>query len=411
MTGEEKKRIRNYYEGTQYELSNFSSNIPNLFVDTIEIFNPVKNIVQGLVNSSINNLKVDNKKLQDEIWVNNNMKLFAQKICKEMYLSQEIVVEVILRPDKTVYYIFHDMNDIEIKESNGEIIYFKVEGTIDESNDKGEIVTKGYKREYILDTATRKVIKNEEIDGTPNKTPFSLDKVPVIKFVYKNNLYQSLNNIDRINETEAFIRAIQRIHGDPMLHASNVSPFADDKNEKGKENGKKLNDAEYKKQRIIHTKTDKERQATFKFIELTNPMIPEMQNDIDKKKKNIMDLFPEYVLVDAQTQNVSSETFSMKNEGLKNKISDFRAAFLKGLCELDNIGLRLSSSSEVVVIEDYKYFDLFFEQEKIKKLESINISLDILKKAKDLDMENQLEKNIKILEEEIIKDFGDVYSD
>ena len=55
MTGEEKKRIRNYYEGTQYELSNFSSNIPNLFVDTIEIFNPVKNIVQGLVNSSINN--------------------------------------------------------------------------------------------------------------------------------------------------------------------------------------------------------------------------------------------------------------------------------------------------------------------------------------------------------------------
>lgn len=411
MTGEKKKRIRNYYEGTQYDLSNFSSNIPNLFVDTIEIFNPVKNIVQGLVNSSINNLKVGNKKLQDEIWVNNNMKLFAQKICKEMYLSQEIVVEVILRPDKTVYYIFHDMNDIEIKESNGEIIYFKVEGTIDESNDKGEIVTKGYKREYILDTATRKVIKNEEIDGTPNKTPFSLDKVPVIKFVYKNNLYQSLNNIDRINETEAFIRAIQRIHGDPMLHASNVSPFADDKNEKGKENGKKLNDAEYKKQRIIHTKTDKERQATFKFIELTNPMIPEMQNDIDKKKKNIMDLFPEYVLVDAQTQNVSSETFSMKNEGLKNKISDFRAAFLKGLCELDNIGLRLSSSSEVVVIEDYKYFDLFFEQEKIKKLESINISLDILKKAKDLDMENQLEKNIKILEEEIIKDFGDVYSD
>ena len=411
MTGEKKKRIRNYYEGTQYDLSNFSSNIPNLFVDTIEIFNPVKNIVQGLVNSSINNLKVGNKKLQGEIWVNNNMKLFAQKICKEMYLSQEIVVEVILRPDKTVYYIFHDMNDIEIKESNGEIIYFKVEGTIDESNDKGEIVTKGYKREYILDTATRKVIKNEEIDGTPNKTPFSLDKVPVIKFVYKNNLYQSLNNIDRINETEAFIRAIQRIHGDPMLHASNVSPFADDKNEKGKENGKKLNDAEYKKQRIIHTKTDKERQATFKFIELTNPMIPEMQNDIDKKKKNIMDLFPEYVLVDAQTQNVSSETFSMKNEGLKNKISDFRAAFLKGLCELDNIGLRLSSSSEVVVIEDYKYFDLFFEQEKIKKLESINISLDILKKAKDLDMENQLEKNIKILEEEIIKDFGDVYSD
>ena len=136
-----------------------------------------------------------------------------------------------------------------------------------------------------------------------------------------------------------------------------------------------------------------------------------MQTDIDKKKKNIMDLFPEYVLVDAQTQNVSSETFSMKNEGLKNKISDFRAAFLKGLCELDNIGLRLSSSSEVVVIEDYKYFDLFFEQEKIKKLESINTSLDILKKAKDLDMENQLEKNIKTLEEEIIKDFGDVYSD
>ena len=411
MTGEEKKRIRNYYEGTQYDLSNFSSNIPNLFTDTIEIFNPVKNIVQGLVNSSINNLKVNNKKLQGEIWVNNNMKLFAQKICKEMYLSQEIVVEVILRPDNTIYYIFHDLEDIEIKESNGEIIYFKVEGTIDESSDKGEIVTKSYKREYTLNTTTRNVTKNEEIDGTPDQKPFSLDKIPVIKFVYKNNLYQSLNNIDRINETEAFIRAIQRIHGDPMLHASNVVPFADDKNEKGKENGKKLNEAEYKKQRIIHTRTDKERQATFKFIELTNPMIPEMQNDIDKKKKNIMDLFPEYVLVDAQTQNVSSETFSMKNEGLKNKISDFRAAFLKGLCELDNIGLRLSSSSETVVIGDYKYFDLFSEQEKIKKLESINTSLDILKKAKDLDMENQLEKNIKTLEEQVIKDFGDVYDD
>ena len=41
MTGEEKKRIRNYYEGTQYDLSNFSSNIPNLFTDTIEIFNPI----------------------------------------------------------------------------------------------------------------------------------------------------------------------------------------------------------------------------------------------------------------------------------------------------------------------------------------------------------------------------------
>ena len=74
MTGEEKKRIRNYYEGTQYELPNFSSNIPNLFVDTIEIFNPVKNIVQGLVNSSINNFKVDNKKLQNEIQFERHVK-------------------------------------------------------------------------------------------------------------------------------------------------------------------------------------------------------------------------------------------------------------------------------------------------------------------------------------------------
>ena len=125
--------------------------------------------------------------------------------------------------------------------------------------------------------------------------------------------------------------------------------------------------------------------------------------------QSIKVLFPEYVLVDAQTQNVSSETFSMKNEGLKNKISEFRSSFLKSLCELDNIGLMLSSSSERVTIESYSYFDLFFEQEKLKKLESIDLSLDILGKAKNLDLENKLEKNIKTLEESIIKDFGAVY--
>ena len=409
MTKEKKKRIRNYYVGTQYEISNFSSNLKNLFNETVEIFNPVKNIVQGLVNSSINDLKVDNKKLQDEIWVNNNMELFSKKICKEMYLAQEAVIESILRPDHTIYYILHDLEDIEIKESNGEIIYFKVEGKIEVINEKGEVKQEDYKREYILNIETRKV-KKIEVKGDKTVTkPFALDRIPVVEFVYKNNLYQSLNTIDRINETDAFVRSIFGIHGDPMLHAMNIAPFADEKTEQGKKAASKLNDGNYKKKRIIHTNANQGVDQMFKYIELSNPLIPEMQNDIDKKKKNIMDLFPEYVLVDAQTQNVSSETFSMKNEGLKNKISEFRSSFLKSLCELDNIGLMLSSSSERVTIESYSYFDLFFEQEKLKKLESIDLSLDILGKAKNLDLENKLEKNIKTLEESIIKDFGAVY--
>ena len=122
MTKEERSRIRTYYEGTEYVSENILNNTPNLFSDIREIYNPIKNIVQGLTNSSIKDLEIssisDNMNLfVNEIWNANNMKSFKNKICKEVYIDGETYIEVIMLPDKkTINYILYKVDDIETLE-------------------------------------------------------------------------------------------------------------------------------------------------------------------------------------------------------------------------------------------------------------------------------------------------------
>ena len=82
MTKEERKRIKNYYLGKQYEAENIILNTPNLFIETLEIYNPLKNIVQGLTQASVKDLQINlDNEILNEIWKTNNMKYFKNKIC------------------------------------------------------------------------------------------------------------------------------------------------------------------------------------------------------------------------------------------------------------------------------------------------------------------------------------------
>ena len=372
MTKEERTRVKTYYDREQYSKSNLNKNMPGLFDGTVEIFNPIRDIVKALSNTALKDLGIENKKLK-EIWEINQMTTFSKKIAKEMYLNEEVFIEVILTPDDQIRYILHNVDDVEYTEVFGEIKKFKVEGEQIYFDENGEEQNREYSREYTkLDTGTVK--RTEKIDNKIIETPFILDKIPVSKFKNDSNIIEALNIIDKINETESYIGRIFGIHGDPWLHANGVKQFADvnSSNEKIKKNAQLLEEARYKKKRIINTQNSKEMEASFKYIELTNPLISEMQNDIARLEKRLSNLFPEYLLVDTATQNVSEETYLLKNNGLKTKVASFREDFIKSLLELDKIALELAGSSDELTENNYKYFDTFMENEKVSKLTTIS---------------------------------------
>ena len=415
MTKEERERIKNYYLGKQYEAENIILNTPNLFIETLEIYNPLKNIVQGLTQASVKDLQINlDNEILNEIWKTNNMKYFKNKICSETYLYEVCYVEVILLPDKkTINYKLYSVDEVqEVEESNGMLNKFKITGKetyYDEKGDKTEI---DVSREYIrsLLNGNFKVIKIESNNGQEMVTPFGLDYIPVIKFEFKSNIIKALNLIDNINEKEAYIRSIFSIHGDPELHASNIEPFGIPETAEGIEEKKNLKENNYKNKRIIFTRDDSELKGFFKYIELTNPLITEMQADIVRNENRLNTLFPEILLVDTKTQNVSSETFSMKNNGLRSKITDFRTCIIKGIFELDKTALKmLSKETAELTIDSYKYLDPFLEEEKEKRINNIVLALDIIEKAKNIDTENQLAKIIDNVSKDTLKELEALY--
>ena len=105
MNKEERTRVKTYYDREQYSKSNLGKNMPGLFEGTVEIFNPIRDIVKALSNTALKDLAIDNDKLK-EIWEINQMTTFSKKIAKEMYLNEEVFVEVILTPDEQIRYLF-----------------------------------------------------------------------------------------------------------------------------------------------------------------------------------------------------------------------------------------------------------------------------------------------------------------
>lgn len=351
MNKEERTRVKTYYDREQYSKSNLGKNMPGLFEGTVEIFNPIRDIVKALSNTALKDLDIDNDKLK-EIWEINQMTTFSKKIAKEMYLNEEVFVEVILTPDEQIRYLLHSVDDIEYVEVFGEIKRFKVEGEQVYYDENGEEQSREYSREYIkLDNGTVKRV--EKIEGDVIETPFILEKIPVSRFKNDSNIIEALNIIDKINETECYIGKIFGIHGDPF--------------------------------------------------------ISEMQNDIARLEKRLSNLFPEYLLVDTATQNVSEETYLLKNNGLKTKVASFREDFIKSLLELDKIALELSGSSEGLTEASYTYFDTFLENEKSAKLTTLSLALDVINKAKDIDEEYKLKDLINKITDNTLQDLSGLY--
>ena len=411
MNEKERKRVKSYYDREQYNERNFSNNTPNLFADTIEVFNPVKDITKALISAAIKDLQTKNEDLQ-YVWGLNKMGSFSKKICKEMYLQEITFVEVLRTKTDNILYILHEIDDISYIEQFGELIQFKVEGQYSFYNEKGVEITETFSREYRkLENGKVKLV--EILDNDLKESPFLLDKIPVVKFKNESNIFESLNIIDKINETEAFIRSIFAIHGDPILQAGNIKEFANlqSNDEKKKRNAEILENARYKSKRIINTPpTSKDqREAFFKYIELTNPLISEMQQDIERLEKRLSNLFPEFLLVDTKTQNVSQETYSMKNNGLRTKILSFRTDFLKGLVDLDNSALELMGRVSDVTEDDYTYLDPFEEAEKLSRLTTIEKMADVIAKLKNIDEEMALSDKINALTAEVTEELEGMY--
>lgn len=409
MTEKERKRVKNYYERKQYESENFNSNVDGLFNGTVELFNPVKDITKALISAAIKDLQTKKEEL-NPVWDFNKMQAFSKKICKEMYLQEMTFVEVIRTKNDDILYILHEIDEIQYTEQFGEIIQFKVEGDYSFYNEKGEEETKTFSREYKK-LENGKVKKVEIIDNNVIESPFMLDKIPVVKFKNDSNIIEALNIVDKINEDEAYISKIFGIHGDPILHANNVKEFADANNDdrKKRQNAENLEKARYKNKRIIYTPPNDKKDATFKYIELTNPLIPEMQNNIERLEKRLSNLFPEFLLVDTKTQNVSQETYSMKNNGLRTKILSFRTDFLKGLVDLDNSALEIMGKVADVTEDDYTYLDPFEESEKLSRLGTIEKLVDVIQKLKDVDEEYKVKNIVEKLTKEATEELDGMY--
>ena len=147
MDEKQRKRIKNYYNRTQYEPANFNENTPNMFDETIEIFNPVKDITKALISAAIKDLQTKKEELQ-KVWDFNKMQAFSKKICKEMYLQEVVFVEAIRTQNDEIIYILHEIDNIEHIEQFGELIQFKIDGEYSYFNEKGEELTVSFSREY-----------------------------------------------------------------------------------------------------------------------------------------------------------------------------------------------------------------------------------------------------------------------
>ena len=408
MTEKERKRIKSYYKREQYNPENFNNNTPNLFEDTIEIFNPVKDITKALVSAAIKDLQTKNE-LLTETWDYNKMASFSKKICKEMYLEETVFVEIVKDLNDNIRYFLHNIDNVQYTENFGQLIYFQVSGEIEFYGENGEPQTKEFTREYKkLENGSIKF--TEIIDGQKFEKPFLLDRIPCVRFNTDSNIIEALNIIDKINEEEAYISNLFDIHGDPVMQAGNLQQFADanSDNEKIKKNAETLEKARYKNKRIIFTPPS-EKEAFFKYIELSRPLITEMQKNIERLEKRLSNLFPEFLLVDTKTQNVSQETYSMKNNGLRTKILSFRTDFLKGLVDLDNSALELMGRNPNVTEDDYTYLDPFEESEKTSRLQTLNLTLDVIQKAQNLDLEANMQSTLKKIQEDAIKDLEGIY--
>ena len=407
MDEKQRKRIKNYYNRTQYEPANFNDNTPNLFDETIEIFNPVKDITKALISAAIKDLQTKKEELQ-KVWDFNKMQAFSKKICKEMYLQEVVFVEAIRTQNDEIIYILHEIDNIEHIEQFGELIQFKIDGEYSYFNEKGEELTVSFSREYKK-LENGKVKKVEIIDNQVFEAPFMLDKIPVVKFRTDSNIVEALNIIDKINVIEAYIHNVLDIHGDPMVHAGDVGKFADiNGNEQEKKNAEALETFRFKKKRFIYTKPG-EKTAFFKYIELSKPLISEMQSNIERLEKRLSNLFPEFLLVDTKTQNVSQETYTMKNNGLRTKILSFRTDFLKGLVDLDNSALELMGRVSDVTEDDYTYLDPFEEAEKLSRLTTIEKMADVIAKLKNIDEEMALSDKINTLTAEVTEELEGMY--
>ena len=137
-------------------------------------------------------------------------------------------------------------------------------------------------------------------------------------------------------------------------------------------------------------------------------MVPEMQNEISRMEQRLANLFPEFLLVDTKTQNVSQETYSMKNNGLRTKILTFRTDFLKGMLEVDNIALRLKGRNQLLTLDDYIYLDPFEESERVSRLNTLSLMLDVIEKAKNIDEEMELKEMINKISKETVQEIQGV---
>ena len=407
MDEKQRKRIKNYYNRTQYDDVNFYDNTPNMFDETIEIFNPVKDIAKALVSAAIKDLQTKNEELQ-KVWDYNKMQAFSKKICKEMYLQEVVFVETIKNKTNDIIYILHEIDNIQHIEQFGELIQFKITGEYSYFNEKGEQQSVSFSREYKK-LENGKVKKVEIIDNQVFEAPFMLNKIPVVKFRTDSNIIEALNIIDKINVIEAYIHNIFDIHGDPLLQAGDVGKFADiNGNEQERKNAEALEAFRFKKKRFIFTKPG-EKTAFFKYIELSKPLISEMQSNIERLEKRLSNLFPEFLLVDTKTQNVSQETYSMKNNGLRTKILTFRTDFLKGLVDLDNSALELMGRVSNVTEDDYTYLDPFEEAERLSRLTTIEKMADVIAKLKNIDEEMALSDKINALTVEVTEELEGMY--
>ena len=377
MTQKERQRIKNYYEKTQYQQKNITLNTPGLFTGTVEVFNPVANTVRSLSDATTRGLGATDEAIK-ELWENNTMELFARKITREMYLYSEIFVEVI-RTEAGIRYEALDIDNLEYEMQDGKFMNIKIK--LDDSE-----------REYTFKKG--KVVKTEQ----GKSTPYMLNEIPVVRFSIDSNILEGLNLIDAINETEAFIRKILSIQGMPVLHVSNVATFADINSSEAdiKKQAQKLKDANYNAQAILTTQDlDETRKANFKYIELTNPLISDMQEHIKRLEERYYKIFPESSLVDASAGAINSSeiTYTLKADGLRNKIANFRLVLLDGMARLDRLGLMLGGKQgrELSKIkETYFYTDVFERQDKIDTLEEIEKMADILNKVKDLETDLDL---------------------
>lgn len=301
-----------------------------------KIYNPAPLIINMDVSMILKGFNITGK-VAETIIASNDWEYSKENLTLKILLEGRVWVDIAKVEDEVLLAVLISDEIPEIKyDAGGNITYAKIK--IDTEEEKIE-------KEYFPDRIIQKV--NEEVTELPNLWGF----IPLVEFTAEkaeedavSRIENLIDTLDEINEYHADIKAIGKLHSDPLAWG-NVrlnSESLQSKDEEKREDTKAV-----RQMRFVQVPDGGQMQ----FLEMSGNVMKIMAGEKDKLIEQVQNEYPEIMLVQvSQGAAQSGYAFEMKLTGLTSIISRYRSILKIGLEKVfEYASLMLGSKNDAVI--------------------------------------------------------------